>query len=76
MSGTTVTAVGGYSGGADGCNSCQWFPKVAEISWTKENGWPEKWGQDEGQESPGKRKSKFMVTDIPLSWIKALCETG
>lgn len=71
--GTKVTAVGGYNGQADGpegCTSCQRFPKVAKISWTKGKGWPEEWQQDEGQEDPERRRSKFMVTEVPLSWIK------
>ena len=72
--GTKVTAIGGYNGPSEGCTSCQRFPKVAEISWSEERGWSGGWQYDEGQEDPEKRRSKFMVTDVPLSWIKQICD--
>ena len=71
--GAKITAIGGYNGHSD-CTSCQQFPKVAEISWTKERGWSGEWQYDEGQEDPERRRSKFMVTEVPLSWIKQICD--
>ena len=64
---SVVTVLGGYYGP----DAARVFPKLAVISWSK-NQWGV-WQQSEGQEKRGQQRSGFMSTEVPLGWIKKLC---
>jgi len=68
---TEVSAIGGYFGPDESPK----YPKPAMISWSDRTTKWGSWHQNEGQEEYARRRSGFMSTEVPLSWLKRLCQT-